>query len=143
MRLPIRGEPARWLPDGHKYIEPDLSLVLQSDGSIDESALAERIAVSIPSHVFDGWSYLGRAIHCFVRGDTRSAVHLGYYAELRSALAVLAAEGIGLLDRHHFVIQENGSVKRLRSNAGSVRKRGGPRDGLAHLQLVECSTLFN
>ena len=91
---------------------------------IDASALAERIAVSIPNHVFDGWSYLGRAIHCLIRGDSRSAVHLGYYAELRSALAVLASEGIGLLDRNHFVIQSDGSVQRLCSNSGSPRRSG-------------------
>ena len=123
-RLSIREQPLRWLPERHKYIEPYLAPVLNQSQKIDGPALAERIAVSIPNHVFDGWSYLGRAIHCLIRGDTRNAVHLGYYAELRSALAVLASEGIGLLDRNHFVIQSDGSAKRICGKTGIPRTSG-------------------
>ena len=83
------------------------------NGTVDDSALAQRIAASVPSHVMDGWSYFGRAIHCLIRGDTRNSVHLGYYAELRAALAIMAAEGIGIFDRQHFIIDKDGVSQRL------------------------------
>ena len=35
-------------------------------------------------------------------------MHLGYYAELRAVLAIVASEGIGIFDRLHFVIDEYG-----------------------------------
>ena len=124
MRLSVRKQPQSWLPAHHKYGRPYLTPVLKEGLEIDGPSLAERIAVSIPNHVFDGWSYLGRAIHCLMRGDTRNAVHLGYYAELRSALAVLASEGIGLLDRNHFVIQSDGSAERLCRKTGKPQKSG-------------------
>ena len=123
-RLPILKRKDRWLPEKHIYVKPYLSSVLGDGNTIDGPALAERMAASIPNHVFDGWSYLGRAIHCLMRGDSRTAVHLGYYAELRSALALLASEGIGLFDRDHFVIQDTCAAERLIDNAGKPMRNG-------------------
>ena len=108
--------PPRWLLQGQRYSDPNISEVLKNDqtnGTVDDSALAQRIAASVPSHVMDGWSYFGRAIHCLIRGDTRNSVHLGYYAELRAALAIMAAEGIGIFDRQHFIIDKQGVSQRL------------------------------
>ena len=77
-----------------------------------------------PSHVLDGWTYFGRAIHCLVRGDTRNSVHLGYYAELRAALGLLAAEGIAIFDTQHFIIDKNGVSQRL-CNADATPTESG------------------
>ena len=115
-QLPLDATPPRWLLQGQKYSDANIADALRADqinGTVDDSALAQRIAASVPSHVMDGWSYFGRAIHCLIRGDTRNSVHLGYYAELRAALAIMAAEGIGIFDRQHFIIDKDGVSQRL------------------------------
>ena len=115
--LPITHEQSPcWLQDGHKYGDPDISKVLRQDTqakTLDGPALAQRMAASLPSHVLDGWSLLGRALHCLLKGDTRTAVHLGYYAELRAALAIAASEGIAVFDTQHFVIESDSTAHRL------------------------------
>ena len=127
-QLPITCENSpQWLPEGHRYGEADISKVLRQDtkaGTIDGPALAQRMAASIPSHVLDGWSLFGRAVHCLIRGDTRAAVHLGYYAELRAALAIVASEGIGIFDKQHFVLAPDGTAHRLCSEEGMPTESG-------------------
>ena len=93
-------------------------------GTIDNAALAQRIAASVPSHVLDGWSLFSRAVHCLIRGDTRSSVHLGYYAELRAVLAIVASEGIGIFNKLHFVIDEFGAAHRLLSGGQKAVESG-------------------
>ena len=120
--LPLNNGCPHWLPQGQKYIDADISRALREDyrnGSIDGRALARRIAASVPSHVVDGWSYFGRAIHCLIRGDARNSVHLGYYAELRAALAIMAAEGIGVFNNQHFAIDESCVAYRLEKECDS------------------------
>ena len=120
--LPIQSQDAPgWLAPGQRYEASDISSVLRKDtdeGTIDSPALVQRIAASIPSHVLDGWSLFGRAVHCLIRGDTRAAVHLGYYAELRAVLAIVASEGIGIFNKEHFVVDEQGNAMRLCSDVG-------------------------
>ena len=127
-QLPMVGsESPEWLPSGHRYDAPDISGILRRDTEasvIDGRALAQRMAASLPSHVLDGWSLFGRAVHCLIRGDTRTAVHLGYYAELRAVLAIVASEGIAIFDRQHFVVDADGTAHRLCSAEGVPTDRG-------------------
>ena len=78
--------------------------------SINSIDLCKYVAASIPTHCMDGWGLLGRAIHCVVRGDTNTARHLAYYAELRAAMSLLASAGIGVLNNTHVVIDNNGQA---------------------------------
>ena len=100
-----RRRRGRW-SGGHHRLRVDLS-----KENVHSDALAEYIGISAPVHATDGWSLLGRAIHCLLRGDPYSAVHLAYYAELRAAIAVLASQGIGVFDNRHCVIDSAGSCK--------------------------------
>ena len=109
-----------WLPASHRYrtkgknrgsnrLQDDLAKsILHSD------ALSEYVAISAPVHSVDGWSLLGRAIHCLLKGDYYSAVHLGYYSELRAALALLASQGIGVFNTLHSVIDFDGDCSLLK-----------------------------
>jgi hypothetical protein len=72
---------------------------------INHRHLSEYIAASAPIHCTDGWSFLGRAIDCHAQGDPEAARHLSYYAELRGAMSLLAAEGIGIFSGRHFVLE--------------------------------------
>ncbi len=88
-------------------------------GHLNKRDLGEYIVASTPTHCLDGWSYLGRAIECHNRGDISNAKHLGYYAELRAAMSILASQGIGIFDKQHFIIDPNGEAQQLSSSHGT------------------------
>jgi hypothetical protein len=71
---------------------------------VNQSDLIAYVSASAPTHVIDGWSYLGRAVEATLRGDSYAATHLGYYAELRAAMGLLASEGIGIFRKQHPVV---------------------------------------
>lgn len=77
--------------------------------SVNEKSLIAYIAASAPAHLIDGWSYLARATDAILRGDLNAALHLGYYAELRAAMSILASEGIGVFNNRHPVIEPSGT----------------------------------
>jgi hypothetical protein len=81
--------------------------------------LAQYIAASAVLHANDAWSYLSRSIQCLLAGDPHRALHLGYYAELRASMSLLAAAGIGIFDRKHFVVVAPNSTAKLESAAGT------------------------
>jgi hypothetical protein len=60
------------------------------------------LAASSLAHMLDGWMYLSNSINSLLSGDEGASVHLAYYAELRSAMSILATEGLGVFDRKHF-----------------------------------------
>ncbi|WP_446830481.1 hypothetical protein [Candidatus Foliamicus sp.] len=101
----------RWLGE-QNYCRRDTSERIRSaEGTFKDSQLTDYIGASTIGHCFDGWSFLGRAIEAELAGDPGSARHLGYYAELRAAMSLLACEGIGIFDRHHAVVRSNGSCE--------------------------------
>ena len=106
-----------WLPIRHRYRRRGLRRgdnTVRTDlesGDVCSDELSEYIGVSAPVHSADGWSILGRAIHCLLRGDPYSAVHLTYYAEIRAALAILASQGIGVFDDPHCIVDSSGCCK--------------------------------
>lgn len=103
----------------HQYAA-DLTV---SPSAVDHAALSAYIAASGPGHVIDGWSLLGRAIDSALRNDVYGALHLGYYAELRAAMALLACEGVGIFSNRHPIVDRCGTshclpkVERRQSNS--------------------------
>ena len=102
----------RWLAPRNRYrvsaikkIETDYKA-----GTLNSRQLTDYVAVSTPLHCCDGWAYLGRAIGCHLHGDPDSARHLAYYAELRATMAILASQGVAILDRSHFIINSDGKA---------------------------------
>ena len=94
----------RWLTNDHPY-NKDVVGALKAD-NVNGPKLGEYIASSAPLHLADGWNYLSRAFDATVRGDRGSAYHLAYYAELRAAMSLLAAEGIGIFNNRHIAIND-------------------------------------
>ena len=62
------------------------------------------LAASSLSHLLDGWIYLSHAFNSILNGDEATAIHLAYYAELRSAMSILATEGLGVFNNQHLGI---------------------------------------
>ncbi len=99
----------RWLTLRHPYNEDVIKALRPSNqlGHVDGPKLGEYIAGSAPLHLVDGWNYLSRAFDAASRGDRSSAYHLGYYAELRAAMSLLAAEGIGIFNQRHISLDDH------------------------------------
>ena len=106
-----------WVPPMHRYRDKgrhrgiDRLKADLSNGTVRSDELSEYVGISGPVHSLDGWSLLGRAIHCLLRGDSYSAIHMAYYAELRAALAILASQGIGIFNGPHCIIDLTGCCK--------------------------------
>lgn len=80
--------------------------VLTRRSALRRGQIRDYIAASIFNHCGDGWSLLGRALNLHIKGDTNSSVHLAYYAELRAAMSLLAAEGIGVFNNRHVIVTD-------------------------------------
>jgi hypothetical protein len=102
----IRG--GDWLASSNRY-RNDCARVLKDDETRGlaprPGQLAQYASVSALLHAFDGWSYLGRSVQSHARGDFDTARHLAYYAELRAAMGILAAEGIAVLAKRHCAVE--------------------------------------
>lgn len=85
------------------------SPVQHNNHTLNDKHLREYIASSSPLHCADGWSFLGRAFDALLHGDTGAATHLGYYAELRASMCLLATQGIGVFSSKHFIVAQGGS----------------------------------
>lgn len=130
-----------WLSTSNRYIG-DASDKFKKDfkadpKTVDCSNLISYISASAPTHLIDGWSLYSRANEALLRGDSGSAIHLAYYAELRAAMSILASEGIGVFSNKHPIItsgktyevvsnliewdKDNNNYKAKPANAGTHR----------------------
>jgi hypothetical protein len=106
----------RWLSRDNRYRLSPVH-VLEEDAkanTIDEEELVQYVAASGTLHCSDGWSLLGRALACHARGDTASALHLAYYAELRACVSILASQGIGVFDDPSVSVGSTGNCHLIR-----------------------------
>jgi len=99
----------QWLDLANSYLQDTIRKIEQdcNTHSINNADLGAYLSISAPLHCIDGWTYLSRSVNSLIHGDFHTARHLGYYAELRAAISILATEGIGILNYQHFVIDKN------------------------------------
>lgn len=109
-RLTCEFKAGQWLGPQNPYCTDAATMLnhTQAGEELQHQELIEYIAVSAIHHCFDGWSYLGHALQAEMACDPDVARHLGYYAELRAAMSLLASEGIGVFDRTHVVVRSEG-----------------------------------
>ena len=106
-QLKEHWESKSWVSCKSKYKDnPNSQIVIdvQWKEKINHRDLGEFVAASAFLHCFNGWSYLSRAYEAELAGDPEAARHLGYYAELRATLSILAREGIGFVNNHYAVV---------------------------------------
>lgn len=109
-RLQIAAD-GDWLGLTHPYAAAAQDRIRADNKTIplaQEQEFGEYLAASAFVHCGDAWGYLGRAIDAVLRGDVHTAVHLGYYAELRGAIALLASEGIYVGNAYSAVLASSG-----------------------------------
>ena len=107
---------SRWRRPTSQVTPDTVAGILRSNADSCREDLAECLAATALPHCFDGWAYLGRALHAEMAGDSGSAYHLGYYAFLRAAMSLLARAGICVLDNRHFALDEAGGVVLVRGH---------------------------
>jgi hypothetical protein len=106
----------RWLGANNRYCQDvidQLRIDVAPGGAFTHHQLASYIAASSVIHCMDGWSYAARAVEAELSGDTSAARHLAYYAELRAAMSVLAAQGIGAFKNVHIILKTDGQCAPL------------------------------
>lgn len=133
-RLTIGGS-GSWLDPGNVYAENAQATIKDDNGTIPFSKapdFLEYLAASSIVHCGDAWTYWGRAMDALLRGDLQTAVHLTYYAELRGAVSLLAAEGIYIGDRVNLVAMPTGELR-------SVTREGTHRASWKFLEEWSCS----
>ncbi len=111
-RLVQNWEKGLWLKSGNRYRAKSVEQIrndMQTSGSLQHSDMTEYVAASAIVHCFDGWSFLGHALHAEIAGDPDTARHLGYYAELRAAMSLLASGGVGVFNNRHVLVADNGT----------------------------------
>lgn len=108
--IPSSYRSKKWLNKSNRYRSNCIHLYDKDTKSAAKSPnhhdLKAYISASAPTQVIDGWSCLSRAVDATLRGDPYTAIHLGYYAELRAAIGLLACEGIGILSNSHPIIDD-------------------------------------
>ena len=114
-----------WLSSLNRYRKNCIQRLLDDTKPgrrLTHSHLREYVAASVVLHCFDGWSFLGRALQAELAGDSDSARHLGYYAELRAAMSLLASEGIGVFDHKHAIVNNKSRCETFAGKDSSTHK---------------------
>lgn len=135
-----RERRAKWIRKNNPYRHDCVGQYSRDlkNNAVSHEKMVEYVAASGPAHVIDGWSFVGRAIQALLRRDSYAAVHFGYYAELRGAMALLACEGVGILDKGHPIIASSTQTDRLqkcrrKNNGGWETNWAG-----THAVIVPC-----
>ncbi len=89
----------------------------------------EYIVASSLSHLKDAWSYFGQSINAILKNDIPLSKHLSYYSELRSALSLMATEGIAIYDKEHYYINNDEEIQSF------TRKNGDPNSLGTHQMI--------
>jgi len=138
----------QWLPDSNPYKKDcinELEKIFPKKSKVNHvncPQLVEYIAASTVTHCFDGWSFLGRALDAELSGDPDTARHLGYYAELRAAMSLLAGHGIGIFNNKHIIIKDDALCYLFSGNFGTHKATW---EVLQHWGTLQAGrdTLFN
>jgi hypothetical protein len=112
-KKPMRGN--RWIRQTNRYRVDCIGTYFADcrASTVDDGHLIEYVSASAPTHIVDGWSFFSRAVDAAVRGDAYSAIHFGYYAELRAAMGLLASEGVGIFNNKHPIIPKRGAIHNI------------------------------
>jgi hypothetical protein len=107
-----------WLPQVNPYLTGGSKKVVEdckaSSGSFSD--VAAYIGASAFVHCADAWSYVGRAADALLKGDLHASVHLAYYAELRGAKSLLAAEGIFVGNNYSCALDAGATLTKVNGN---------------------------
>lgn len=120
-----------WLPKGQtatgQFLRADgkpFSSYAALIGTFTPQQIHDVLAATGPSHCIDGWTFLSRALAALLSGDTHTARHLAYYAQLRAALSLLHCHGIGIFNGVNLAVDASGALLHIGNNQPAKRGHG-------------------
>lgn len=118
--LRLYFEEGRWLGYNNVYSNDPINSIKRDIKSrcINSQDMREYIAASILLHLIEGWEYLGQALYAQAVRGAPIAIHLGYYAEMRATMSILATQGIGIFNRQHLVVDKEGIIHPMSNDGG-------------------------
>ena len=107
-----------WLPQANPYLAGGSKKIVDDckAGTASFGDVAAYIGASAFVHCADAWSYVGRAADALLKGDLHASVHLAYYAELRAAKSLLAAEGVFVGNGYSCALDTNAVLTKVSGN---------------------------
>lgn len=110
-----------WLAPTNRYRERACEHIKEdvAKSGLHHRDMCNYVAASVPTHLIDGWCYFGRSVESLLRGDYGGAIHLAYYAELRAAASLLAADGVGVFNHQHIIIDSSGTPSVMANGGGT------------------------
>ncbi|WP_269928093.1 hypothetical protein [Kocuria massiliensis] len=117
-RLQVSGDGV-WLESVNPYLFGGSKKVANDckARTADFNKVAAYVGASAFVHCADAWSYVGRAVDALLKGDVHAAVHLAYYAELRAAKSLLAAEGVFVGNGYSCALDTNTTLTKVSGGA--------------------------
>lgn len=116
--------PGEWLAATHPAAQGELAMGWAQVWALPTQDVIDAVAVSIPTHCVDGWTFAARATSALLAGDPHTCRHMAYYAQLRAALCILANLGVGLFNGVNLGIDAAGQVVRI-DPTGNNKKGDG------------------
>ncbi len=107
----------KWVKNTNALRSDTIEVIKNNNFTNDD--MADYIAASTITHLHDAWVFFGRAINALLNGDTVSARHMAYYSELRSAMSILATEGIAIFNTKHYYIDSSAQCHPLSQQKGT------------------------
>ncbi len=126
-----------WIDPNNPFNRPKEPQTSELDAGNNAAYLADYIVASGPLHCLDGWSYLGKAFLSAALGDLGVAIHLSYYAGLRAALALAAAQGYGIFNTSHWALGGNSPQKIKLQASTSAAVMGFLKNHLAAEDVIQ------
>lgn len=128
----VRRPVAEWLRAEHRtgtgqFLTADgrsYSTFNRLSREFTEREVLDVLSATGPSHCLDGWTFLSRALAALLSGDTHTARHLAYYAQLRAGLSLLHCHGIGIFNGINFAVDASGELHSIDMTNASQRGLG-------------------
>lgn len=105
--------PHQWLGAAHGAATGELPKKWTMLQALPAQHAIDAVAMAIPTHCVDGWTFAARAMQSLLVGDPHACRHMAYYAQLRASLCILANLGVGLFNGLNFVVDQQGQIVRI------------------------------
>ena len=116
--------PGQWLAPGHPATTGELQMGWAQVWATPPRQVIDAIAMSVPTHCVDGWTFAARATSALLSGDPHACRHMAYYAQLRASMCILANLGVGLFNGINLVADANGQIVRIDPTNNNNNNRG-------------------
>lgn len=108
---PPPSSPSGWLATNSWFRTNGLEWGKKSLASFPTSSeIADYTAISKTIHYWDAWGFFSAAVQSLSSHRYRQSIHFAYYGALHASMSILASAGIGVWNRLHTALDDQGQV---------------------------------